>query len=879
MFHQRSKIVMVLSLLVLCFLVGFGSMPANALPNFSFPWPVDLNGRIQWTGGIHAYGNLDDTALVPINVGSGLDFAGVPGDENFQVLSMAGGTVEFIGDGAFGNQVAVKHQIGGSIVIYGHLQSFSPAITEGSFVYRGQPLGYAGNSETNATHLHIELRDGSDSCCSLGHNGGAPLGWHGRSIDGWIFFEYRNNSELAATLAYNYDGVAIKDNPNVFWGETSGGFYTDAGMSQVTYLYTWLPVGYECVNPGPCDRVSTNPNLVGFSNHGVLGGGARLTSSNEVVEGQNPTPTPVPGPTNTPVPQYGDSHVDIREDTNFASGQYGWDNPTNGWVNVPEYMNDRTSSIAIDSGYSIKVAKDQNGGGATKCLVTSYSDLSGAYYDQGDPMTDTISSVWVYSDSTCGGTYIGTVPGDTVTVWVDPNYWGTHYGWHDPFAGNVAGYVSNGITAIAVTPGWSAVVYEGGNLSGGFACFTGSDPDLTNNFLNNQQPVNDTVESIEVFHDSVCGGRMHAPTVSLVSTVTNVSIKEVTNHLVWSGAVSTWQHFDFGDGATYDVSGASGDVSPTHQYANYGTYTVTVTVYGTDGIGYPYTQQVTIPAPQPPTVSLSVMHGSGSDFNYVEVDADWSGAAEDWQIVTFGDGSEVGYFGSSGTSVGHPNGNVHWYACCGDYTIAFNVRGADGQLYTDTEVVSVQLPSSPSVTLSAVVTNPTTGLVETNVTWSGASENWQVLNWGDGTETGYFGGSGTNVGHPNGHTHIYLPGSYTLTFTVLDFFGQPHTLTQNVTINAPTAPTLSVAFTQGTGETFNYVEVQATWSGAAEDWQVVDFGDGSSVGYFGGNGTSVGHPHGNSHWYAVGNYTITFTVKGLDGQSYTATVPVSITAP
>jgi hypothetical protein len=589
--------------------------------------------------------------------------------------------------------------------------------------------------------------------------------------------------------------------------------------------------------------------------------------------------TLVPGPTATPVPQYGDSHVDIREDTNFASGQYGWDNPTNGWVNVPDYMNDRTSSIAIDSGYSIKVAKDQNGGGANKCLVTSYSDLSGAYYDDGSPMTDTISSVWVYQDSTCGGAYIGTEPGDTVTVWVDPNYWGTHYGWHDPFTGNVEGYVSNGITAIAVASGWSAVLYEGGGLSGGFACFTGSDPDLTNNFLNNGVPVNDSVESIEVFHDSNCGGLMHAPTASLVSTVTNASIKEVTNHLVWSGAAPGWQHFDFGDGATYDVSGASGDVSPTHQYVNYGTYTVTVTVYGTDGIGYPYTQQVTIPAPQPPVVSLSVMHGSGSDYNYVEVDADWSGAADDWQIVTFGDGGEVGYFGSSGTSVGHPNGNVHWYACCGEYTIAFNVRGADGQLYTDTEVVSVQLPPAPSVAFSAAVTNPTTGLVETNAIWSGAAENWQVLNWGDGTETGYFGGSGTNVGHPNGHTHIYLPGTYTLTFTVLDFFGQPQTLTQNVTINAPTAPTLSVAFTQGTGETFNYVEVQATWSGAAEDWQVVDFGDGSSVGYFGGNGTSVGHPHGNSHWYAVGNYTITFTVKGLDGQSYTATQQVSITAP
>jgi hypothetical protein len=577
-------------------------------------------------------------------------------------------------------------------------------------------------------------------------------------------------------------------------------------------------------------------------------------------------------PNVTPTPLVGNSRVDLYENTNYQPAQYGWDILTAGWVNVPNYMDNAVSSITLDGGWSIRVAKDQNGGGATKCLVTSYSDLSGAYYDNGDPMTDTISSVWVFQDSTCGGAYLGTEPGDTVTVWVNPSYNGTHYGWHDPFNGNTENYVANAITAIGVTPGWSAVVYESQNLGGGFTCFTASDPDLTDNYMNTGVPVNDTVESIEIFHDTNCGGRIHAPTAMLTSTVTNVAAKEATNHLVWSGASPGWQHFDFGDGTSYDVQGASGDVSPTHQYANYGTYDITVTVYGTDGVGYFYSQTLEVEVPEP-VLSLSFTR-STYNFNHIEVQAEWSNAAEDWQVVDFGDGGSVGYFGSSGTSVGHAHGNSHDYAV-GTYTLTFNVKGLDGQTYTVTQTVDIQVPPAPSVSLVATVTDPIHGLVETNAIWRGASEAWHTLTWGDGTESGYFGQSGTNVGNPNGYTHYYQPGTYTLTFTVRGLDGQNYTATQQVTISPPTYSLSATVVEPATG----LVETNAIWSNAENGWQILNWGDGTETGYLGSAGTNVGHAHGYTHYYSPGTYTITFTVLGGNGQTYVTTQSVTISPP
>jgi len=707
---------------------------------------------------------------------------------------------------------------------------------------------------------------------------GNPISWENQSVNGYTIYGYHTSS--GSSTIQNYDGVAI----DLYSGGIAEHLTTVSNFSFwdrnaatqqssfVTNRSVRIPEYFaaSCNSSVNCENIDMTSAVV-FAGHGVLGGGAALYSDLTPV-----TVTPTPGPTTTPPPQVGDSKVDVYENTNYQHTQYGWDNPTGGWVNVPNYMNDRISSIALDSGWSILVAKDANGSGTTKCLVAGYSDLSGAYYNDASPMTDTISSVNVFHNSTCGGAYLGTEPGDTVTVWVDPNYWNTDYGWHDPFNGGMQTYTTNNVSSIGVTDGWSAVVYESTNLGGGFTCFTASDPDFTNNVMNNGSPVNDNVESIEIFHDGICGGRIHAPTVTFDASVTNIGIKEITAPLTWSGAAPGWQNYNWGDGSTYDVQGGSGNVSPTHQYANFGTYEVVVTVYGTDGIGYPYTKTVDV-IPSPPTYSVTI-NSAHTGSGLVDFTLNWSGALADWHHIDFGDGQGFDVHGASGSQ-----NATHIYNP-GSYTLAFGVKGLDGQVFTDSEPINMPVPTL-SLTIDSV--DQVSGLTSYTAIWAHTPiDSWQRISFGHGDYyVDYQGTSDTKV-----DSHVYPPGTYTMTFAVNGRTGQVYTTTQQIVVSGPptatpipptstptpvpptatvTPPTFSltiVSVDQGTG----LVTYRVVWSNALNDWQHMDFGhDGAYVDYQGASGDIT-----DTHVLNPGSYTFTFTVKGLDGQSYPTTQPV-----
>lgn len=564
--------------------------------------------------------------------------------------------------------------------------------------------------------------------------------------------------------------------------------------------------------------------------------------------------------------QTGNSRVDFYENTYNAGTQYGYDVSTNGWVNLPDYLNDKTSSIDIDPGFSVLVAKDQNGGGTHKCLVTSYSDLSGAYYDDASPMTDTISSVNVFQDSTCGGAYLGTVPGDTVSFWVDPAYYNTVWGVHDPYTGNLPNYLQNSMTSIGVTPGWSAVLYDSANLDGGFTCYTSSSPNLVGTITNTGSQVNDSIESVEVFHDSNCGGRLHAPTATFDANVSNLSIKEVTNHLVWSGATPGWQHFDFGDGATFDVQGSSGDVSPTHQYANFGTYEVSVLVTGTDGQGYLYTDTVDVVQPVP-TYSLTI-DSADTASGLVNFTLDWNNALADWQHIDFGDGQSFDVNGASG----HQSASHVYNPSQNPYTLSFTVKGTDNQNYVTSQQVSMPFPTI-SLTLNSV--DAVTGLVNYTAAWANApTDSWQRVSFGQ--EDYYVDYQGANGSVTD--THTYPPGTYTMTFAVNCRDGQVYTTTQQIVVAGsptatPTPPSYSLTI-DSVDQSSGLTTFTLVWSNALNDWQHIDFGDGQSFDVQGGSGNQQA-----THIYNPGTYTLTFTVKGLDGQNYPTSQQVSVSGP
>ncbi len=569
---------------------------------------------------------------------------------------------------------------------------------------------------------------------------------------------------------------------------------------------------------------------------------------------------------------YGDSRIDIRKDTNYGSDQYGWDDPTNGWVNVPGNLNDQVSSVRVDSGYSLWVAKDADGNGTRKCLVSDYPDLSGAYYDNGDPMTDTISSIWAFTDSTCGGNYLGTRPGDTVTFWENANFDWNNWGVHDPYSGSL---MSNMISSIGVTPGWSAVVYEGPNLTGGFTCFFASDTNLTDNLFNNGYPVADNIESGEIFHDTNCGGRMHAPTVTTLSAaVTNTSNGEVTITYNVSGAAPGYSiHTEFGDNTNFDLQGPAVNTTATHNYYPYGSYEIAVSVKGTDGIPYAYLIPITVSAP-PPTYTLTIDNANTAS-GLVNFTLDWSNALADWQHIDFGDGQSFDVNGASG----HQSASHIYNPSASPYTLSFTVKDVAGQPHTTSQQISMPFPTV-SLTLNSV--DAVTGLVNYTAAWTNAPvDSWQRITFGqEDFYVDYQGASDTKV-----DSHVYPPGTYTMTLTVNCRNGLTYTATQQVVVTGPptatplpptptpTPPTHSLTI-DSVDQNSGLTTFTLDWGNALADWHHIDFGDGQSFDVNGGSGHQQA-----THIYNPGTYTMTFTVKGLDGQNYPSTQQVTVSGP
>lgn len=511
---------------------------ATSFPSFSLPYIRNsyfVNNKYEgprWSSGPHAWLHAGKfSSEIPKGSGSGIDF-GHSGNK-FNVTAMAAGTVIYAGTTTqgLGNVVAVELTDGGGVMIYGHLDSIYKDLEtaylkdENYTVLPGYDIGKAGctGMSTCSVHLHVELSDGSDSCCTEKHRGGNPVSWNGKKVGDYTIFEIHPSQ--SSDKSFNYDGVAI-DTDGVFiewwWTEYNHFSFNDSNGAARKNVFTFLPSDFECVgnenngcevnnctdtNNQNCKTDHTHRRVIfsGRDPQGMGGGGILVadiedTPSNQPGGSSNPSPTPIPG-------QTGNSHVDFHYGTNNSSTQYGWDNPTQGWVNfssVANYMDDHVSSINIDNGWSVWVAKNQNGEGTRKCFTGSYADLSSAYYDDGSPITDTISSVFVFNDYSCGGVYFGTKPDNVVTLWIDGGYYNTNYGANSETAFNLPSYMLNAVTSIGVSPNWSVLVYGGTDGSGGARCLYGSDPDLSNDLLLNGHNLNDNLESLRIFANATC---------------------------------------------------------------------------------------------------------------------------------------------------------------------------------------------------------------------------------------------------------------------------------------------------------------------------------------------------------------------------------------
>jgi len=73
-------------------------------------------------------------------------------------------------------------------------------------------------------------------------------------------------------------------------------------------------------------------------------------------------------------------------------------------ANIHSSCNDQITSILLRSGWSIRVYRDQNQSGPSRCLNGSDSNLSNNTFEGGSPMNNAISSFTLYDHTDCEGT-------------------------------------------------------------------------------------------------------------------------------------------------------------------------------------------------------------------------------------------------------------------------------------------------------------------------------------------------------------------------------------------------------------------------------------------------------------------------------------------
>lgn len=185
--------------------------------------------------------------------------------------------------------------------------------------------------------------------------------------------------------------------------------------------------------------------------------------------------------------------------------------------------------------------------------------------------------------------------------------------------------------------------------------------------------------SSQVSTHFAAGSGQQAPTAAFDATTSVLSASfDATGSSAASGATIASYAWQFGDG----TSGTG--VSPTHVYAQAGTYAVTLTVTDSRGLSSAVTEDVTVQAANVrPTASFTTAVD--------DLDVSVNGAAS-----SDPDGSIVSYSWNwgDGTANGSGAAAVHRYGAAGTYTVTLTVTDDDGA--TGTRTAQVQ-PTAPSV--------------------------------------------------------------------------------------------------------------------------------------------------------------------------------------
>lgn len=326
------------------------------------------------------------------------------------------------------------------------------------------------------------------------------------------------------------------------------------------------------------------------------------------------------------------------------------------------------------------------------------------------------------------------------------------------------------------------------------------------------------------------------PTADFSSAADHLVVQFSNNSNDSDGDIASYL-WDFGDNTT------SEETSPSHTYAQSGTYEVTLTVTDDDGDTGQMPLTIQVEANKPPEADFS-SSANGLDLQFSDTSSDPDGniASHLWD---FGDGAT--------SAESDPR---HTYAAPGTYTVTLTVTDDDGAKDTriNKEVtVSIQnvAPAADFIPkadrLSVVFTD-----ASTDSDGSITSHQW---NFGDNT---------TSIeASPN---HIYASaGTYTVTLTVTDNHGATDTASKQITVDVTNVPP-AAAFTY----TSDGLEIQFSDTSTDSDGQIVshqwEFGDGTTS-----TETSPVHTYTSADTYAV-----KLTVTDDDGETNTFTENIDV---
>src|SRR5438309_1275154 len=319
----------------------------------------------------------------------------------------------------------------------------------------------------------------------------------------------------------------------------------------------------------------------------------------------------------------------------------------------------------------------------------------------------------------------------------------------------------------------------------------------------------------------------------------------------------------FGDG----TSGAG--AKPTHTYASFGSYTVSLTVTNAGGTASaPATTTATI-ANVAPTVNAganqTVTQGSPASLSVSFSDP---GADGPWAYaVTWADGSPQ----TTGSATTSPITATHTYAAAGTNTVAVTVTDKGGAAGSGQLTITVTQPPPPTAAAGGPYSGPEGTAVSFDGSGSsdpGGSTLTYAWTFGDGTS-----GAGVKP------THTYASfGSYTVSLTVTNAGGTasaPATTTATIANVAPTVNAgANQTVTQGSPASLS---VSFSDPGADGPWAyAVTWGDGSPQ----TTGSATASPITATHTYAAaGTNTVAVTVTDKGGAAGSGQLTITVTQP